>query len=494
MFQSFGKIDDLFFADFFQIVDYPQVLGVITLFHERIQIGPQSGFRIDPRTDQSFPVIQDQRLEQFFAEFAVAHLLQFVQQQFCQLIQRLPRFRGARHQEKRIIPPVIQASRGGHDALREDQIVVHQSGGAVGEQIAQQGAEQFVAAAGFDPEPDSDRFRFRTAHLYVLIAGQFPRFRQLARRDWCRRNPGKIPVHQLDGPVEIQVARQQDRHVRRHVIFFQEGGDLGDGGIFQMFRIADERYPAVRMRRKKFRVHRFIHQPAVVVHSLVEFLVNRLEFRMEKPHDRITKPFRFQLQQFRQFLRGNVHHIDRHVRGGERIQSGPADRGDQLAVFARGGMFRSLAGKTVDFRVNLFFFLRIGSFPALFEKLFDLIEQGFFSGIIQRTDPGVAFEQHVFQIMGQTGCFRRRIGQSGADGQLERDPGLHRDPGKIDLQSVFQRIFPGIIRIVRHVLVVIPVFVRCGSGFQFRAEYRRTAKAKPQNDSFFPLHIDNSFH
>ena len=335
--------------------------------------------------------------------------------------------------------------------------MVDQSGGSVAQQRRGQGREKIVSASGFDAESDHDPFGAGTLDVLGNVRGHRLFARKIADGRRAALQSAEIAVDKLNGSVEIQIAAEQKRDVFRRVITAVEFPDFRDGRIFQMFGVPDERRPPVGMRRKQTAGQRLEHQAVLIVLSLVEFLVNGFQFGMEETHDRIAETFGFQLQKFLQFLRGNVHHIDRHVGGGERVEPHPADGGNQFAVFAGGGIFRGFRGKFVDFGIQFRLFCRISGSAPFFKQGFDPVEERFFLRIVQRPDFPGALEHHVFEVMRQSGHVRGRVRHAGPDRRPEGDARFDGNPGKIDLHAVFQRVFAGVVRVVRHKGVGIAV-------------------------------------
>ena len=271
----------------------------------------------------------------------------------------------------------------------------------------------------------------------------------------------ELRVDQADRLVGVEVARDADRHVVRHVPGAVVVDNVFDRRLFEVLRLADGGLRAVGVAREEAAEQLLPQLAAVAVHRHVLLFVDGFKLGVEEAHHRIAEALRLDGEPAVEFVRRNVVDIDRLLHPGVGVGALRADGVEQLVVLVRHGELRRDVRDAVDVAVDRRAMLGIARGAVLFVQLDDLLQLGVLFGVIERADGVGALEEHVFEV----------VRQAGGLGGIVLAARPHRDGGvdarlvvvrtHVDREAVLQLVNPRAQRIAGDGGVWITVVLVC---------------------------------
>ena len=404
-----------------------------------------------------FQVVYD-RLDQLFAEFAVAEFRYLCEQQIPDLVEGLTRFRKTLQHEGSVVGPLIRVREGVEYFLLLHQVEVDHAGLSVVEDPAGQQQVFRIVRCGVVRAP-CQRYVRGVGTVNLLDDGFGDRgfgFEGELRDILVRLHIAEIFVDRGDHLVGIEVARKQDGHVIGHVILRVIVLYVGNRRVFQVFLRAEYGLFAVGVVRIEHFADRGVNLTVVVRQGHVFLLVDRFELGVESADHDVLEAVGLDPGPVLDLVRRNVFDIDRPVHRGVGVGFQSTDRRHQFVVLVGDGVFRSFVADAVDLTVDCRTLRIVGRLAVNLEELFDLVEQGLLGFVVARAELLGALEHQMFEIVGQTGRFARVVLAADFHGDVGFDARFCLIDAHIDFQSVIQRVDTGLERVVLDRFVRVP--------------------------------------
>ena len=240
--------------------------------------------------------------------------------------------------------------------------------------------------------------------------------RYLANGLHALRNAPERALQQRHDAVGLEVAAEDDSHVRAHVILLVEAFHVRQLGVLQVLGASDDRI-GIGLRAEKLLEHRLAQRGCHVVARPVLLLVDGLQLTLEHAEHGIDESVAVQLAPLLHVLRREHVVIESEVVRRSSVQSTTAITRDEGVELVGDGKFASLLAQSVDVLLNsraLGFVLGGGKTVV---GGGDAVEPRLFLRIVDGADFVGSLEHDVLKIVGDTrvgAVFRARVHHHGA--------------------------------------------------------------------------------
>ena len=445
-----GELHDLRFGDRFPAGGFICRIRPVDPVQIAVEQPVGAEFVIPQRTGQiEFGMVADRRQEPV-GEVAALEFFDFRVEQLQRLFGRVSPVRH-RVDDQHAVDVRLAAGAGAGigDFLRNRQILVEESGRAVGENPGGK-LEQVKLPQPRPVEPPD-----RAAHLMfrrdqgmdALSPERFKR-RQPGFRDFPGRQRAEGFLDQPQGGIRIEIAGQHDDHIAGNIVAAVELHHPAGRRILQVFRQADHR-TAVRVVREQRGKHQLAEARARPVLIEIELLEIRFQLCVEAAEHRGTEPVELEPDEFFQLVGRQAVEIDGPVEARVGVEAAAAHLVDRLHEFVLNGVLAGLRGAPVDLPVKFLSLVRVPAGLAAVIQLLDLLQQRPFSPVVGRAELFGPFEEQVFQVVSEPGLVGRVV--AGTDPEGDAAPDVRRLPvdRKSDGETVVQPVDASLKRVIR---------------------------------------------
>ena len=418
------EFGDLLLRDLLHRVDIVQLVDQRTPLDERVVQHVRGGGGVLGDRDERHALVVHDRAGEPVGELAAFELFEFAEDQVACLFERLALRRFRRENMQQIVAHGVDAAGFGHHLAWQFQVQLHDAAQVVVQNVVDHlqhdlrvavrleperqlnalgvGSEDFRGADGFDGLFAADASALAEDPAGFLLFG------------CVGAEHAEILADGAHGLLIIEVAGQDDRHVRGLVILEEEERDVAHGRTLQVFRQPED-VAAVGMRLEKLFAERGGSAASVVVLGTVELLVDGFEFGVESAERDGGEADGFEVEILVERVGRDVVDVDRLVVSGPGVGVGRAEAAHERPVFIV-GVFGRLAGDLVDLAVDGGALFGVGLLAVLVEQLRELAEQRGFLFPVQRRQHAVALEHHVFEVVGEAGRGFRVVGAADTHG------------------------------------------------------------------------------
>ena len=199
-----------------------------------------------------------------------------------------------------------------------------------------------------------------------------------------------------------EIPAQDQTHVRSHVIFLEETLHLRKAWILQILGTSNHGI-GIRMRGKVAFFQPFNGNAAHIVAIHVLFLVDRLQFILEKAENRVNQSLAINLRPLLHVLRGEGIEVNGIIERSTRVQLRPAITRDKPVELVRNHVGGRLDAQFIDLLLQRFplrSLLRSRQFIILSRNT---VQYFLFFLVIHRADFVRSLEHHVLKIVRNAG-------------------------------------------------------------------------------------------
>ena len=204
----------------------------------------------------------------------------------------------------------------------------------------------------------------------------------------------------------------------------------------------------------------FEHLAVVAGEVHVVFLVDGFELGVESANHVVAEAVGLDLRPVLHLVGGDVLGVDGFVVGGPGVGAAAAYHAHHLVVLVGDSDLGCQVAHGVDLMVMCLAGFGVGDGAVLFVEALDLVEIGFFSRIILRSELLRALEHQVLEVVGETCGFLGVVLAADAHRDEGLDAGLFLVYCHVDLEPVVEGYDLGIHGIAGNLFVI----VACGEG------------------------------
>ena len=283
----------------------------------------------------------------------------------------------------------------------------------VGEQFASNLKGQLVFVTGLDTFVFLDEHRVIAQTRFETLV-----FSELGIRP-CVTSRQRLGLHASEDLLNerlhllgMEVTDEDKCHVIRHIPRIEELDELTHLGVLEILRITDD-VPLVRGTFACFGSNELIHMLAVIVGVHVILLEDVLQLGLERTEDRIRQTIGIERKPTLHLVSRETVVIERVVIRGSGIEAFTTDGLNQVRELIGSSILSSEDTLFVDFELNSIAFLGIIRHREGVVEGDDMLVIGFLFLPIERAHTVGAFEEHVLQIVSQTGRCLRFVNRTG---------------------------------------------------------------------------------
>ena len=215
-----------------------------------------------------------------------------------------------------------------------------------------------------------------------------------------------------------------------------------------MFDGAEGCLGAIRVVREQAAHHLLVDAAVVLSKADVLFLIHSLELGVEETQNEVGEAVALNLCPSFKLVGGNILDVHCIVVRGEGVGTLAADGSHRLVVLVGDGDSGSNAAQRVNLMIDRGATLVVGSLAINLVEALNLVEIDLFLLPVGGTQLVAALEEHMLQIVGQTGGLLGVVFRAGAHGDVGLDARGVLVDAEEDLQAVVEGVLPDIQRVI----------------------------------------------